>query len=341
MKTRSAATSNEDPWRDLAPPSAANAINAKRVDAEVPWGFFWARGIDGKCLFVIQHTVDATPSSRLPRLQGVEVSDSEWVDGDSRILVFRLEDSAHRDLFHRLCLDIVSCAAAAETERDAVLLAIARTWRWHHLLRGGGDQRLSPEEQKGLIGELLVIERHLLPNIRCTDAVNAWRGPLGAPKDFEVGRTCIEVKARRGAATPHVAISSESQLDESGVDTLFLYVVDLDCAPSDTGKGFNLTDVALRIQDQISKTDAGVLETLEGLLSACGFRWSDDYSDATWVEGAHRVYRVSAAFPRIVAGKIASGVNDVRYSISLVECQPFIVEASVLDGAIRGDQHAL
>jgi len=326
-----------DPWKDITPPNAANAFNAKRIDADVQWGFFWAKGIDGKCLFVIQHTAASTPSARLPRLQGIEISDREWIDENSRILIFTLEDAAQRELFHQLCLDIVSFASGAGTEREAVLLAIARTWRWHHLLRGGGDRRLSPEEQKGLIGELLVIERHLLPNLNCINAVEAWHGPLGSPKDFEIGHTCIEVKARRGAATPYVAISSECQLDGSGIHELFLYVVDLDRAPDGSENSFSLANVATRIQQAIVVLDSGVLETFEGLLTAAGFRWADDYSDMLWVEGKNRVYRVSDGFPRITADQLASGVGDVRYSISLVSCHSHLVDAMQLERAVRGN----
>lgn len=60
--------------------------------------------------------------------------------------------------------------------------------------------RLSAEEQKGLIGELLVLERYLIPLFGPADATSAWVGPTGSPKDFECGRTAIEAKARRGAA---------------------------------------------------------------------------------------------------------------------------------------------
>lgn len=330
----------EDPWEDLAPPSMANAINAKRVDAATPWGFFWARSVDDKCLFVMQHDSESSPSGRLPRLQGIEVTSSEGTDAADRMLIFKLEESVHRDLFHRLCIDIVACAATATIEKEAVLLAIARTWRWHHLLRGGGDQRLTPEQQKGLIGELVVIERYLLRNLAAMDAVAAWRGPLGAPKDFEIGGVCIEVKARRGAATPHVAISSESQLDECDLQALYLYVADLDRAPSDSTDGVSLTHVATRVRDVIECLDQGALEAFEGLLAAAGFQWVDDYSDALWVEGTSRLYRVDGDFPRITAGQVASGVGNVKYSISLVDCEPFLAEMSILDSVIGGDANA-
>jgi Putative PD-(D/E)XK family member, (DUF4420) len=328
-------TMTEDPWKDLSPPSMANAINAKRVSADVPWGFFWARSVDDKCLFVIQHNVDSLPSGRLPKLKGITVTDSDGPDGDDRVLIFKLEESVHRDLFHRLCIDIVECASAASTEKEAVLLAIARTWRWHHLLRGGSDKTLTLEQQKGLMGELLVIERHLLPVMCAVDAVAAWRGPLGAPKDFEIGQICVEVKSRRGAATPLIAVSSENQLDESDLEILFLYVSDLDRAPSDSPAGASLTEVALRVREIIVGMDQGAVEAFEGLLAAAGFRWSDDYSATLWIEGTNRLYRVHGDFPRITAGQIASGVGTVRYSISLVECEPYLAEMIDLESAIR------
>lgn len=326
-----------DPWKDLTPPSASSAINARRVDENNPWGFFWARAMDGKCLLVLQHGAESSPAKKLPSLKGVEVADT---DGDSQhhlMLMFRLLDSRQRDIFHQLCIDIVAAGAAARTESEAVELAVARTWRWHHLLRGGTGGRLSEDEQKGVIGELLVLERHLLPCLSPADSLAAWRGPLGAPKDFEVGRIGIEAKARRGAATPYVLITSEHQLDGEGCDLLFLHVVDLSRAPEGVVHAFTVSDAARRVSDRM-KFDNAATERYESLLAAAGFRWEDDYSDFKWVEGPSRIYRVTDGFPRVSAMEIATGVSNVRYSVSLVECERYIVDAKTLDGAIAGDR---
>lgn len=328
-------TMQSDPWKDLTPPSAASAINARRVDESNPWGFFWARAMDGKCLLVLQHGAESSPAKKLPSLKGVEVTVTDGDGQHSLMLVFRLLDARQRDIFHQLCIDIVAAGAAARTESEAVELAVARTWRWHHLLRGGAGGRLSEDEQKGLIGELLVLERHLLPRLSPADSLAAWRGPLGAPKDFEVGRIGIEAKARRGAATPHVIITSEHQLDGKGCDLLFLHVVDLSHAPEGAARAFTVSDAAHRVRDQMS-LDNSATDRYESLLAATGFRWEDDYSDFKWVEGASRIYGVTESFPRVTAMEIATGVSNVRYSISLVECEQFAIEAKTLDEAISG-----
>jgi hypothetical protein len=322
---------NNDPWKDLKPPNAADAINAKRVDVNIPWGFFWARSVDHKCLLILRHSEKSSPRNRLPKLKGVDVFESEYGPGGDRMLVLKLADSAHRDIFHRLCKDIVESASLAASEIEAVEVTLARTWRWHHLLRGGSDGRLTPEEQKGLIGELLFLERYLLEEIQTVDAVSSWRGPLDSPKDFEVGRVCIEAKARRGASKPYISINSEYQLDNSGVDHLFLFVVELDRSPAETKEGVNVNDVSTRVRNKIESQDIGALNPYEDLLAATGFRWEDDYSDYYWTEGLNHIYQVTDDFPRIIAGKLQSGVLNVKYSISLTECEPFITE----DGKLK------
>ena len=315
-----------DPWKDLKPPNAADVINAKRVDVNIPWSFFWARSVDHKCLLILRHFEKSSPRNRLPKLKGVDVFESEYGSGGDRMLVLKLADSAHRDIFHRLCKDIVESASRAASEIEAVEVTLARTWRWHHLLRGGSDGRLTPEEQKGLIGELLFLERYLLEEIQPVDAVSSWRGPLDSPKDFEVGRVCIEAKARRGASKPYISINSEHQLDNSGTDHLFLFVVELDKSPADNKEGFNLNDVSTRVRNKIESLDSGALNPYEDLLAATGFRWEDDYSDYYWTEGLNHLYQVTDDFPRITAERLKSGVFNVKYSILLKECEPFITE---------------
>ncbi|HRW54512.1 MAG TPA: PD-(D/E)XK motif protein [Phycisphaerae bacterium] len=326
-----------DPWDTLDPPKVSESINARRVDAELRWGLFWAKSVDDKCLFVIQHDKEAAPNGRMPRLEGIEVKEAVGPGGNGRILVFGLNESVHRDLFHSLCLDIVSCVSNAENEKEMVHKALARTWRWHHLLRGGRDHRLSPEEQKGLIGELVVLERHLIGVLNAADAVSAWVGPLGAPKDFQTGRVCIEVKTRRGGATPHVKVSSESQLDESGLHALFLFVIDLDRAPADSDVGHTLTDIVSRVRNTVENLDAAAVVALENVLAAGGFRSADDYSDMRWVEGSVRAYRVTNGFPRLAASDIPVGVSSVRYEIALSQCEPFGLEAEEVERFVAGE----
>ncbi len=326
----------EDPWAEIDPPSIADSVAARRVDANLPWDFFWARGVDGSVLLTLRHATGSAPTTHLPRLRDIEVTLSPPDESDTQLLVFKLLDPNQRDIFQTLCRDIISAAARAESEAGAVSDALMRTWRWHHLLRGGRGTLLSLEEQKGLLGEIFVLERLLLPRIDASSAVTAWLGPLGAPKDFEIARVAIEAKTRRGGATPSVSITSENQLDESGVDSLFLHVMELDESPEDAPHGVTLHDVAERIRGRLFSLDPGSCGILETRLAAAGYRVEDDYSSNRWLEGASRIYRVTGNFPRITSGEIRSGVANVRYSVSLADCEPFATSVDALNEALAG-----
>ena len=330
-----------DPWKDLILPLNSASLSAKRVDADGRWNFFWAYAYDKKRIMALRHTAEASLRIQLPMLKGIKcLLLPEEPDG-TRLLSLKLQDSSLHDIFYQLCLDIIAAANSATTESEVVARTVARTWRWHHLLRGGGDKQLSSEEQKGLIGELLVIEKFLLPALSPKDAVSSWRGPLGAPKDFEIGTIAIEAKARRGAATPYVSISSEHQLDRSGTERLFLHVADISGAVSGSADAFTVTMIAVRVEQLLRSADESAADAFVSLLEAAGFRWEDDYSDKTWLHGSDRAYEVVDHFPAITAQNCATGVSQVHYAIALAECEPFRVEEKVikvcLSGGVGGD----
>ena len=325
---------SDSPWRDIEPPTSIHTANARRIDADLPWDFFWARAVDGRVMLTLQHAATSGPAARLPQIRDIEVTLSEADAHGTRTLGFKLRDSSLRDLFHTLCLDIVSTTANAVSEADAVNTALRRTWRWHHLLRGGRSDLLTSEQQKGLIGELLVLERYLLPLLPASIAVEAWCGPLDAPKDFEVGLLAIEAKARRGSSQPRITITSEHQLDSAGVHYLFLHVVDLSAAPETASESFSVSDVASRIRKRIVADDPDVAGIFDGLLTAAGLVPEHDYSNMCFVEGQSRVFNVDDGFPRITATDILPGVERVNYSIMLGLCKAFEVPNSDLHDAI-------
>lgn len=324
-----------DPWASIDPPDAASAISARRVSADNMWDFFWAKDLHGRQLLALFFDSDLT-IGRLPKPAGIEVSVRPSNESARSIYVLALVEPAHKDIFHQLCLDIISAAEAQDREASVLTVAVSRTWRWHHLLRGGRGRGLSVEEQKGLIGELLVLERHVLPATDASSAVDAWLGPLGAPKDFEIGAVCIEAKARRGTAMPFVSISSEFQLDASGTEALFMHVVDLATAQPGSPKAFTVTDLAARLRDDVVTRDPGALEPFESLLAATGFLWEDDYSESRWIETGSCLYEIVDEFPCIDAASAPLGVSGVKYKLELAACAPFEADHMRLASALRG-----
>lgn len=324
-----------DPWSELEPPNSELALRGRRVDSAGKWGFFWARLIDGSCALALRVEGVIPTDLRLPSFRGMA---GEFFSGsNNRWLVFRLTDWTYREIFYSLCMNIVAAASRAETEPQAVAAAVGRTWSWHHLVRGGRDARLTEEEQKGLIGEIVFVESYLLKALPPAKAIAAWVGPLNAPKDFEIGRTCIEVKARRAGAAPFVAISSAEQLDDSGIDTLLLLVVELDAdRAGEQVDPLNLTTVVERLRLRIAASAPDVLMLLEERFAAAGYSDAHDYSDCPWLIGSQHVFEVREGFPRLVPRGIHPAVNRVRYRVGLAALEEFRVDATTLSERIKG-----
>lgn len=319
-------TDENDPWEMIEPPTQAAVVSGQRVDPDLPWGIYWAVDLDRRCLLVLRHESESKPETKLPRLRGLEIESRSPASVPYYLLVLRLLEGEHREIFHRLCLDIVSATQNAASEKEAVALFLGRTWRWHRLLQGRRSDRLSDEEQKGLIGELLVLRDILFPVSGIETALRSWTGPTGAPKDFELGTLCIESKARRGAASPQVAIASAAQLDTSGIDALYLHVADVTGAPSGVSGAVTISDVVVTVASEVAANAPAFTDLLDQRLLSAGYDAEVDYSDSRWLVGPVHVFEVRDGFPRISTADVPTGVRDLRYSVSLADCEPFRLE---------------
>lgn len=317
-------TDATDSWSALE----AGGADARRVLGDGRYDFFWIINGLREPGLLLQLPVGFESSSTLPEMRNLSIA---FQEADNRpALVLILRDREQRELFETLCRDIVHAAEQAVDLPDAVNRTIRRTMRWHHLLRSGRSDRLSPEEQRGLIGELQFLHE-LIDRLGPLGAVQAWTGPSGSAKDFEMGSVLVEVKARRGAAHPHVQISSEVQLSDVEGARLFLKVTPVDSVPKPNG--LSLSDHVDALEKLFAVADLKAYDLWEQALADCGYDAAHDYSDRHWITGPARGFEVVEGFPRI-ANPVPAGVTGVRYSIALEACEPFAVEDEVLTALI-------
>ena len=137
-----------------------------------------------------------------------------------------------------------------------------------------------------------------------------------------------------------MAVSSEHQLDASGVGLLLLFVQEVDHVPSDNPDGASLSDVAAGLRQILGDVDPGACALFESLLSSAGFRWEDDYSDSKWLCGRDLLFRVAPGFPSVTPSSFPGGVLNVRYSIALPACEPFRVPTEALGSLLAGEGSA-
>ena len=309
-------TSN--PWAQLS------VGDARRVNGSGRFDFFWIVLEDSVPALALKLGTDVLPDSRIPRLRSLDLR-YRLMNG-AQALVISLTDPSLSDTFVALCLDVVRAGEAGNGLDQALALCLNRTRRWHYLLRGGLSDELSVEEQRGLVAELAFLTA--VVDAKGPDlAVEGWKGPEGAAKDFEFPQACVEVKARRAASRPNIAISSEDQLADVPGARLFLNVTEV--ASGVEGDGLTLHEQVGIIEARLTPSPFA-LSRFEDLLVSVGYDASHKYDDRRWVVGANRVFEVSEGFPRLVA-PVPTGVSGVRYSIALSACAPFEFGGSVLD----------
>ncbi|WP_196223489.1 PD-(D/E)XK motif protein [Roseibium sp. RKSG952] len=313
----------ESPWKNL------QVGEARRVDSQGKHDFFWIRMPDKSPGLLLRLSGDTSEIRPLPKLKHVGVF-YQVVDGQNCYCV-TLSESAHLDLFETLCRDVVKAAEEAPDQQSALARAVLRTLRWHHLLRGGRNQGLSLEEQRGLVAELAFL-RELVQQIGALEAVEAWKGPDESAKDFELPGMFFEVKARRSAAHPKVRISSEAQL--MGVDgsSLFLRVHDVDTSLASEGE--NLLDHVEQTA-QLFDGDIMALDLWEQRLATIGYVPDQVELERRWHLGVIRTFEVLDGFPRLIP-PIPQGVDEVEYTIRLDACSDFERD-SVLNTLLNKD----
>lgn len=294
----------------------AGGIDSRRVDSAGRWGFWWTVTVDGHLAFALRVVELPLRRPEPPRLKAIEL---RYSGSGTPAIVLILKDRAQAALFETLCRDIISAARDATDEGQAVSRFVARCARWHHLLRGGGPG-MSEERQKGLIGELCLLQE-LARAVGPSAALVAWGGPMGAQKDFDDGQFCIEVKTTRSAGKPKIRIASEHQLADvpDREFVLAALAVDRVAAP----EGVDLHAWVERTATSLKVKEHGRQDDWDRALAASGYCEEDETLRAfTWKAGTLRYFDVVDGFPRLLP-PLPGGVSDLAYSVDLSTCQPF------------------
>lgn len=307
-----------DPWADIG--TAGGSFTLRRVDADHPADFFWGRDGDGSCALILKVSSDTKVQEPRPVLNGIKIIEAPDQEGKSAFVLV-LKRNEDRELFRHLCEDIVDACRSKAGDQAFLASTIRRAWKWHSLLRGGANQRLGPQEQQGLIGELLFLER-LIKHLTPKAAIQAWRGPLDEPKDFVFSDRAVEVKARH-VGKDAVKISSEHQLQVTDGQQLSLAVIALSPTVAEALEAISLDSLVQRVREAVIALDPSADEGFDARLMSAGYSTDHDYSDTWWVPVATSAYFVGDGFPRIEATILPEGVSLVTYWLRLDLCAPF------------------
>lgn len=299
------------------------------------------------------------PRREWPECRGLELISVAL--GSQLHLGVRLREPACADVFTALAEDVAPRVAAASDSKQAAAELLGRLRLWQQFLTASRDG-LSVEAQRGLWGELHMLRAHLLPTLGAAVSVAGWKASAAAHQDFQFSGGAVEVKTTAAKQPQSVRITSERQLDETGVGALFLHVVVVDEREVESGSQGNesqtefghaarelrrvnqslLTSAATKMGTSLPALIADVRAQLcTDVIALAAFNdrlldrgWLDAhasrYEGRRWSVRREHTFRVAPGFPRLIEADLPSGVGDVNYAMSLAVCAPFGTPVAVI-----------
>lgn len=254
------------------------------------------------------------------RYRNFEILSEKLHDGRIRIRV-TLTRPELENLFAVLCAQTTDEVRAWKNDNGGAFLR-TQLKKWESLLKSSA-RKLSEEAERGLYGELCVLER-TVALFGAETALENWTGPDEGPQDFLFPQGAVEVKTLF-TRTGRITVASLDQLDCAG--PLFLCVGFIEKDPG----GTTLKDTVGRIAGLFSDKPGAVSEFLRKLDSV-GYNETlgSTGSDIRWALSERHWYDAKAeGFPAMRRSEILPGILDARYDIALTAVEKYRTEALI------------
>lgn len=267
-----------------------------------------------------------TPFDRPPVYSAVDLvvgrrDDGRWA------LSMSLTQELLAPHFSVMCEQIILQGQAQPKGPCAATFLLRLVARWHRLLALGPDGLLRPEDQQGLLGEVLVLTQ-ASSRFGPEAAAASWVGPDDAPQDFTLPLVNIEVKTVQ-SGNACVTVSSLDQL-ETGAQPLLLAVVELvRCAPG--SGGLSLFDAVSLARETLAAAPQSA-DRFEEQLGKAGYIDRDDYKLTEYRVLRTRWFSVGPGFPRLGRSGVPTAIRDARYQLLIDALANFETNAFAHDG---------
>ncbi len=314
---------DSDPWASLT--RQLGRIAGRRVIGDHPLSIFWAIDGRGRPGIVCNNIPNHEPHFELPALRGIEIERGK--PDDSTLSLF-LESREDREIFFALCRDIVDYSGTFPDSDGAYLHLLRRLSRWQAMLQRAHTKDLEEWQVRGLFGELWFLLDFLLPRIGIEAALLSWLGSSGAPKDFALPQSCVEVKTWLSGSRGHLHISSLEQLQPSPLP-LFLLAIEVTACTAAMG-GMNLNSLAREILKAAEDDSPSLARLASSALAQRGYAASDAYDDSRYLVVSQTAFSVNDDFPRFVRSAVDRRITAATYELDMSGLDAFRVPTDYL-----------
>lgn len=311
----------ENRWLNM--PAHPEAAAFQRIDDSHPIDFYLGKDASGEWLFLLI-TKERTNYSRKSHAIHVfcrQRNDGRWA------LMFKLMKPELGKLFSLVCDDIVESSRSNPDPLHPASFVLARFIRWQRLLEKGDSGLLDDAALRGLVGELLFLEKIVLKDRGSRQSVSGWTGPAGADRDFCFPDHEFEIKTIHDGAD-RMIISSAEQLDLTVKPLNLIVIVIDDVIPGSLPEAFTILDLVSRLRQALA-TDQMSLEIFESKLIEAGLVAREEYNERAFVLHRIRSFKIIDGFPAIRRSKLPQGIGKVSWELLVQSILPFEIVTTI------------
>ena len=231
-----------------------------------------------------------------------------------------LIDDTYRDMFVLFCSDIIDSSRTIQNKDNGTRFIIRRYEEWKKMLASSKGGLLSPEEVKGLLGEMFILDTDLVNRYGPEKSVLSWTGPRLAHQDFVIDETWYEVKTvSTGRDT--VNVSAIEQLDCSNEGHIIVVFADKTSLTNE--HRLNLNMIYFRLLSKLLDDDEK--EIFSNMLLKHGYYPRPEYEDVDYTFEIKEVqrYLVKDGFPCLRRNELPVSVVKAEYCLSLPAIQNY------------------
>lgn len=235
------------------------------------------------------------------------VSVSHYKFGESFALNLSLINEEYADLFFLMCDDLIDSSRSCNTKKGYNFI-INRFEKWKQFTNSTNEY-LSESQVKGLIGELLTLEKHLFIKYGESKAINGWTGTEPTAKDFTYENIWYEIKS---TTSNEITINSIEQL-ESNIKGLLIVISLEKMSPESNGISLNslYKSITKKIESSIDR------DSFLSKLLQIGYHPREYYDRFKYRIVNYNYYEVNKEFPKIKKESLDSAINNVKYRLTL------------------------
>jgi hypothetical protein len=224
-----------------------------------------------------------------------------------------------------ICENIISIG-----DRKRLNMFLVKTLsEWKLFFEKKDNAILSIGAQKGLVGELYFLKNYLFSKYSYSESLLYWTGPERTNHDFQILNSAVEIKTTSSKQHKRFVISSERQLDSSGLENLYLTLFALNLHNNMPDKTLPALIKELYL---LMQNDPVALYQLKIKLAKSGY---DESEENKYFIGfsLHEIkfYHVIEGFPRLLQRDLPNGVGDLKYSVMVSACLPFEVKTEQIN----------